>query len=371
MNLSPQQDRGVLAAKQWLRDPCASPEFKMFGYAGTGKTTLAKTLASGVSGTVLYAAYTGKAALQLRKKGCEGASTIHSLIYKPEQCQITGEVKFTLNRESELASASLLVVDEVSMVDDTLARDLLSFGTKILVLGDPAQLPPVKGQGYFINGEPDVMLTEVHRQAADNPIVRLSMDVREGRGLKPGQYGDSLVVRRNDLDDDRLREMILGSDQVLRGLNRTRAYCSGRIRELKGLSGYQLGWRPAAGDRLICLRNNREKNLFNGGLWEVASVRDRGRKQDMTVVSEDEDRAPVNIRVFDEFFNGTEQSLDWRKRRDSDEFTFGWAITCHKSQGSEWDNVFIFDESGSFRDARDKWAYTAVTRAAQRVTVVV
>lgn len=371
MRLAPQQDTAVRKVRLWLADPDAEQVFRLFGYAGTGKTTLARLLEASVCGTVLYAAYTGKAALQLRKKGCAGASTIHSLIYKPEQCQITGEVKFTLNRESDLASAELLVVDEVSMVDDALARDLLSFGTKILVLGDPAQLPPVKGQGYFINAEPDVMLTEVHRQAEDNPIIRLSMDIRQGRGLRPGEYGDSLVVRRSDLDDDRVREMILGADQVLCGLNRTRTFCNRRIRELKGFSSGRYGWEPVSGDRLICLRNNREKQLLNGGLWQVAQVRNMGRTRNLMVVSEDEDRDPVEIRVREEFFNGSEQSLDWRTRRDGDEFTFGWAITCHKSQGSEWDNVFIFDESGSFRDARDKWAYTAVTRAAQRVTVVI
>ena len=58
------------------------------------------------------------------------------------------------------------------MVDEDLGRDLLSFGKPVLVLGDPAQLPPVKGGGFFTEAEPDVMLTEVHRQAADNPIIR-------------------------------------------------------------------------------------------------------------------------------------------------------------------------------------------------------
>jgi len=360
-----------MAASAWLSDPDAQQVFRLFGYAGTGKTTLAKLLAASASRSALYAAFTGKAALQLRKKGCAGASTIHSLIYKPEVCERTGEASFVLNRDCDLASASLLIVDEVSMVDDATAKDLLSFGKKILVLGDPAQLPPVSGEGFFINAAPDIMLTEVHRQAENNPIVRMSMDVREGRGLRPGQYGDSVVLERRTVDQDRLRGLVLGSDQLLCGLNRTRTSFNRRIRELRDLSGRQHDWHPASGDRLICLRNNRKKSLFNGGIWEVAQVRNMGRRHEMTVISEDEERAPVTINVFEEFFNGTEQSLDWRKRRDSDEFTFGWAITCHKSQGSEWDNVVIFDESRAFRDAQKNWLYTAVTRAAERVTVVV
>lgn len=371
MALPLQQERAISAAQFWLKDASADPVFRLFGYAGTGKTTLAKKLASEVGGTVLFAAFTGKAALQLRKKGCAGASTIHSLIYKPEVCEKTGDATFVLNRDCDLASADLLIVDEVSMVDDATAQDLLSFKKKILVLGDPAQLPPVNGEGFFINAEPDVMLTEVHRQAEDNPIVRMSMDVREGRALRPGEYGESLVLERSSVDQERLRDLVLRSDQVLCGLNRTRVSFNRRVRQLRDLGGRDRDWHPTRGDRLICLRNNRKKSLFNGGIWEVAQVRNMGRRHEMVVVSEDEERDPVTISVLEEFFNGTEQSLHWRKRRDSDEFTFGWAITCHKSQGSEWDDVVIFDESSAFREAQKNWLYTAVTRAAEKVTVVV
>jgi exodeoxyribonuclease-5 len=368
---SPQQDAAIKAVQAWLKDRNASPVFRLFGYAGTGKTTLAREFAKSVKGTVLYATFTGKAALQLRKKGCDDASTIHSLIYKVDVCEATGDASFKLNRESELRDAKLLIVDEVSMVDDQLARDLLSFKVPILVLGDPAQLPPVKGEGYFINSAPDIMLTEVHRQARDNPIIRLSMAIREGAALERGQHGESLVAARDDLDQDRLRELVLGADQLLCGLNRTRTAFNRRIRALKGLRGERADWHPSVGDRLICLRNNREKALFNGGLWAVSQVQDKFGRFDMMAHSLDEQRDPVWINVMDEFFNGTEKSLDWRTRRESHEFTFGWAITCHKSQGSQWDDVIVFDESGAFRESRRNWLYTAVTRAAERVTVIV
>lgn len=369
---SPQQEAAIKAVSAWIKDPTAKPVFRLFGYAGTGKTTLAKELAKSVKGNVLYATFTGKAALQLRKKGCDNASTIHSLIYKVDVCDKTGEASFDLNKDSDLKDAALLIVDEVSMVGDELARDLLSFKTPILVLGDPAQLPPVKGEGYFINAAPDVMLTEVHRQARDNPIIRLSMDIRSGEALERGQYGNSLVAARGDVDQDELRDLVLGADQLLCGLNRTRTSFNRRIRALKGLAGQRADWHPAVGDRMICLRNNREKALFNGGLWAVSTVQDKFGCFDMMVHSQDEEsRNPVIVQVRDEFFNGTEKSLDWRVRKDSDEFTFGWAITCHKSQGSQWDNVIVFDESGAFRESRSNWLYTAITRAAERVTVIV
>ncbi len=370
MTWSPQQDRAISDVRAWLADPNGKQVFRMFGYAGTGKTTLAKELAQSVAGHVIFAAFTGKAALQLRRKGCEGASTIHSLIYKPDVNDRTGHVEFKLSKESSLSDAGLLIVDEVSMVDDELARDLLSFKKRVLVLGDPGQLPPVKGEGFFINAAPDVMLTEVHRQALDNPIVRMSMIVREGNRLQRGDYGDSRVISRDDVTQDRMRELVLGADQLLCGLNRTRTTFNRRVRALKGLSGEAQPFHPAPGDRLICLRNNKDLHLFNGGLWSIDRIEDKMGRVDMEVQSLDEDRAPVSVKVLEEFFNGTEGSLDWRERRGFQDFTFGWAITCHKSQGSEWDDVVVFDESGAFREARTNWIYTAITRAARSVTVV-
>jgi exodeoxyribonuclease-5 len=371
MSWSPQQEQAIAAVRVWLADPGGAQVFRMFGYAGTGKTTLAKELAGSVSGAVLYATFTGKAALVLRKKGCEGASTIHSLIYRVEVDDRTGEAHFKLNEESDLSTAALLIVDEVSMVGEELARDLLSFGRRVLVLGDPAQLPPVKDEGFFINAEPDVMLTEVHRQAKDNPIIRMSMDIREGKRLAAGSYGDSLVIGQRQICRDELTEKVLGADQLLCGLNRTRTTFNGRLRELKGLRGKNRPWHPTIGDRLICLRNNRDKHLFNGGLWDAEDVTDLGGKLSMVVRSLDEQRDPVEIEVFEEFFNGTEQTLDWREKRKTQEFTFGWAITTHKAQGSQWDSVIVFDESGAFRDCRRNHLYTAITRAAEKVTVIV
>lgn len=370
MSWSPQQERAIAEVKAWLKDPNGKQVFRLFGYAGTGKTTLAKELAGSVKGKVLYATFTGKAALVLRKKGCEDASTIHSLIYQAEINERTGEATFTLNKGSDLADAALLIVDEVSMVGEELARDLLSFGKRILVLGDPAQLPPVKDEGYFINCAPDVMLTEVHRQAADNPIIRMSMEIRAGNRLRQGSYGNSLILSRDAADADELRARVLEADQLLCGLNRTRVSYNRRIRSLMNLFGKVEEWHPTKGDRLICLKNKREKQIFNGGMWMADRVADKFGCLKIEASSLDEERAPLGLDVAEEFFNGSERTLDWRDRRKFDEFTFGWAITVHKSQGSQWDNVIIFDESGSFRESRMNWLYTAITRAADRVVVV-
>lgn len=368
--LSPQQERASTLVEAWLKDRNAPQVFRLFGYAGTGKTTLARHLAEGYNGGVAYACFTGKAALVLRSKGCEGASTIHSLIYRASQDPATGGFRFTLDRDSRASAVGLIVIDEVSMVGEELARDLLSFGKKVLVLGDPAQLPPVKSEGYFTSQAPDMMLTEVHRQAQDNPIIRMSMDVREGRGLQAGRYGDSLVVNRGALSREDMGGMVLGADQMLCGLNRTRQNFNSRIRELKGLQGVAASHHPTVGDRLVCLRNNREKGLLNGGLWVVSGVVGGRDIIGLRVDSLDTEGQALDIEVPEPFFLGAEKDLDWRLRRDHDEFTFGWALTVHKSQGSQWGSVLVYNESSAFRDDAKKWLYTAVTRAAEKVTVV-
>ena len=361
MDWSPQQAGALSEVSRWLKSRDRQV-FRLFGYAGVGKTTLARHLAEGVAGRVAFAAYTGKAALALRARGCEGASTIHSLIYRATETDAETPL-FKLVDDGPAARADLIVIDECSMVDEELGRDLLSFGKPVLVLGDPAQLPPVKGGGFFTEGEPDWMLTEIHRQAQDDPIVRLSMLAREGRDLPFGEHGKSRVVRRAEID----AQAALGADQVLAGLNRTRRGLNARIRELKGFATPT----PAAGDKLVCLRNDRRKGLLNGGLWRVEEVRPpRGAFLHFLLAPEEETgRKNARARVLRQFFEGEAEEIPFARRRESDEFDYGYALTVHKAQGSEWDDVLVFDESHAFRENRARWLYTAVTRAAKRVVV--
>src|SRR6187401_3187783 len=244
---TPHQDSALKAVADWLKAKPGKngtpPIFRLFGYAGTGKTTLARHIADGVGGEVKFAAFTGKAALVMRNKGCDNASTIHSLIYRARESGVE-QPSFELWDDAPASKAKLIVIDECSMVDAELGRDLMSFDCPLLVLGDPAQLPPIQGGGYFTDAEPDAMLTEVHRQARDNPIIRLSMDIRAGLSLVEGQYGDTQVVRRANLDPKR----VLGADQVLVGRNVTRRAYNARLRERRGFAGPL----PLAGDKLVC-----------------------------------------------------------------------------------------------------------------------
>ena len=363
---APQQEAALKAIAAWLK--AGGPQvFRLFGYAGTGKTTLARHIADDVDGAVVFGAFTGKAASVMRSKGCRDASTIHGLIYRTKEDD-EGGPRFTLNRSGPAAKADLIVIDECSMVDADLGNDLLSFGKPVLVLGDPAQLPPVRGGGFFTEAEPDVMLTDVHRQAKDDPIVRMAMQVREGGRLSLCDYGESRVVSRRSLDPAE----VLDCDQVLVGLNRTRRLYNARLRELAGHADPM----PAIGEKLVCLRNDRAKGLLNGSTWTVQALRPPPRPDmiRLDVVPEDDPalrRRAVDIKVLRQVIEGSDEEIPLFLRRETDEFTYGYALTVHKAQGSQWDKVVLFDESYAFREHRTRWLYTGLTRAARAIMVVV
>jgi exodeoxyribonuclease-5 len=209
------------------------------------------------------------------------------------------------------------------------------------------------------------MLTEVHRQARDDPIVRLSMQVRNHERLEIGDYGATSVVRRADFDPARALE----TDQILVGRNATRRAYNGRLRERRGFDDPM----PLAGDKLVCLRNNRKKGLFNGGLWKVAERPTTRRSILRLRLVPDEGFAGkgVKVSVRPECFSGAIEKLEWPQRKKYDEFDYGYVLTVHKAQGSQWDDVVLFDESFAFQESRERWLYTGITRAAKRLTVVV
>ncbi|MGZ8364797.1 MAG: ATP-dependent DNA helicase [Nitrospira sp.] len=401
---SPRQDKALQQVANWLNDPSAPQVFRLFGYAGTGKTTLARHFAEGVE-DVLFAAYTGKAAHVLQQKGCEGASTIHSLIYhtadkstvtlkelekaleeltqqltaEGQDPQLSKKAKelaeririektnvsrpsFRLNFDSPVRKANLIVIDECSMVDGQMGEDLLSFGTKVLVLGDPAQLPPVGGAGYFTEGvKPDVMLDEIHRQAEDNPIIEMATKVRNGVQLSYGDYGNSRVIEPHQMT----AELALGVDQIIVGRNKTRFAYNKRLRELHNRTDPM----PMADDKLVCLRNNHDLGLLNGAIWRTISASPPVDNR-VWLKLEAEDGRQLEAQCHSQVFTGDAGDIPFYERKEAEEFDFGYALTCHKSQGSQWGSVLVMDESWCFRQDRWRWLYTAITRAAEQVVVV-
>lgn len=348
----------------WLKDK-GKQVFYLSGYAGTGKTTLAKEIASVVDGDVMFGAYTGKAAQVLQSKGCPNAQTIHSMIYHVDNPN--AEIpRFSVNYGSTVKHADLVIIDECSMIDEKMGKDLLKFGTKILVLGDPAQLPPIGGEGFFTGKKPDFTLTEIHRQAADNPIIALSIDIREGKQLVPGVYGESriLFARGMPIED------YLKTDQLIVGLNTTRGFYNSTIRDMRKFEGEM----PLPGEKIICLRNDYRVNIFNGTTWIVEDAKadeNSSRLAILNVKDFETGEIKKRIAVYKEFFSGQEKFVTAEEKKETQQFTYGYAITCHKSQGSQWNDVTVYDQSRFFREDAKRWLYTAVTRAAEKVTVVI
>lgn len=361
MQLTAQQSNALLAVEAWLKTD--EPIFRLFGYAGCGKTTIAKFVQQMVQSYV-YATFTGKAASVLISKGCSPASTLHSAMYRVEQDERNGKLSFHLNYDSVLSLVDLVIVDEVSQVDDDLGSDVMRLAKKVLVLGDPGQLPPLEGEGYFTGAIPDVLLTEIHRQAADSPIIQLATKARLGEPIKVGAYGNCKVVKSKSFNEG---ELTL-TDQILVGTNATRRYYNGKVRQLKDLNSDI----PLKGERLICLKNNKERGFLNGTIWQAdEDAVERGQDVSLLVSPLDSQDAPARILTPIEYFIGGEDQLDWRIKKNADQFTYGYTITTHKSQGSEWNHVTTIDQSKVFKEYSKNWLYTALTRASQGLTLVV
>ncbi|WP_246664485.1 ATP-dependent RecD-like DNA helicase [Tardiphaga sp. P9-11] len=355
--------RALAQVVKWHNSKPRRQVFRLFGAAGTGKTTVARDIARAVGGNVLFAAFSGKAASVLRGKGCEGATTIHSLIYRP-YTDAKGKLTFILNEDSPIRGARLLIIDECSMVDAKMGRDLESFGVPILVLGDKEQLPPVTGAGYFTNQPADIQLTQIHRQTGDDPIIQLAGLARSGKNIPKGVLGATKVISAKELD----HQEVLDADQILAGTWSTVTYLNDRIREILGRP-YGV---PVAGDKLVCRKNNRGKGVLNGEIWFVKEITDIKSDKVFMVLSAELNDCEVSVCVDPACFTvKSKDDLDELSKRakDRDVFTFGNVLTVHQAQGSEWDRVVLFDESKAFRHDRSKWVYTGITRAAKSLII--
>lgn len=412
MSFKPTPQQASALEVMQKRIDAGEPESRLFGYAGTGKTTIAHQIAMHQPGQTLFAAFTGKAASVLTRKGCP-ATTIHSLIYLPtgdkqgeidkltekyealedvtsdlafelsaaieELEQLKHKPGFVLNPGSELAFADLLIVDEVSMVDRNLAADLLAFGVPIIALGDPAQLPPVGSGGYFTKGGEsvaDAMLTDVRRQAEGGDIISLATEVRNSRLLPKG---NDQVVRQIS------RGEALAVDQILVGKNATRWNKNLKMRKLLGRDGDVL----AKGEKIICLENNKNIKCMNGQMFIVQDVRESKHNGLIEALMfcdcEEFDLShptcsrckwvprwiPLHIGGFlSEEEEARLKVMPYGKKQAAMYATYGYAITVHKAQGSEWGSVLLFDESAVFRKDGWRWLYTGITRASERLVVV-
>lgn len=368
----------------------------------TGKTSLINYAVDelGIHGKVLYMAYTGKATTILHKKGIE-AHTIHSKIYQREESY--DDKKDELNIDyylkgslSDTTEYKLLVIDEISMVDKLILEDLKSFNIPMLCIGDGAQLPPVQSKFNIFETSADYTLTEIHRQAMDNPIIRLATDVRNGLPIKYGMYGNKVSVRKS-LDRD-LELNIMGKvDQILTSLNWKRREVNNLYR--KHFLGLDDNQQIVKDEKIICRKNNKKRSikidstnhsfLANGTIGTVDYVKNcKGiYTRDVNVYNRaTKEKFPINTFQFNfkcylsslkmnssiEAFYDDDKDVTKKVMSYSniDFFQFAYAISVHLSQGSEWDSGLVY--AGFFFDheTTKKLLYTAITRFKEKLILI-
>lgn len=371
---SPSQLQAASLLDAWLQSP-GSQTFSLFGAAGTGKTTiLAHILAQYPDLSPLTVSLTGRAVARLRETGTTAALTIHSAFYRTfavEDAKTRREsIRFSFNPKSENAlAAGIFIIDECSMVDERLARDILSFQKPVILLGDPFQLPPVFGNSPFVLTPPQVVLTEIHRQAADNPIIALSAAIRSDiwPSCTPPNSDPRLRVMPSLMHSDPLTSYSL----IICGRNNTRRSLNTQYRRLSLRTSTPPTY-PVPGERLICLRNNHNTGLLNGVLYTCLEctppTSSSATSFALTVQAADESDPPIELQAHTSYFL-TGESPTFDLARTAEHFDYGYAMTCHKVQGCESPNVLVYDESSCFRE-RNRWLYTAVTRASQSLTLL-
>ena len=364
------------------------------GYAGTGKSTLVKfaIAALGVrEDRVAYATFTGKAAEVLRKKGNTGACTLHKLLYDHFPKPGGGFIR----KPKTSLDYDVVVVDEVSMAPKSMIDMLLSHRVYVIFLGDPFQLPQInKDESHDILENAHIFLDEVMRQAAESEIIQISMKIRNGEPIDFMKGKEAIIIPKSELVEGHLT----WADQILCGTNATRENINRQMREIYGFSGL-----PQDGEKMICLRNywddcaDNGDALVNGTTGILRNPFETFRmipnyipidNHRMDVVQGDfvtSDGSTFNSVEMDKklLIDGVKCITDGKilfrlgklKNKIGDivprEFAFGYAITTHKAQGSEWDKVLVIEEKFPFsKEEHARWLYTAVTRASERLVLV-
>ncbi len=389
--------------------------FVLSGYAGTGKTFLIdyvvrNVLMLKIGVEAVFVSPTGKAAANLVRNGTV-AGTVHSLIYMRDEEDFDVDENGEVIQKEELSfikrekideKIRLIIIDEASMINEAVLQDLLSFHVKCLFCGDGAQLPPVNGTCPLLEN-PHYTMTEIVRQAADNPIIQVATMAREGKEIAYGNYGDKVcVLRRNALSAQDRKRLFLMADQIICGRNRTRVSINNEVRAYKGIAETAL--LPTEGEKVICTLNDWEKpldknqkfHLVNGIIGVARDIKESF--DDLAAMEFQADFLDVGVKVpFDTgiFLRGRYSHMYGERaatlsngnivheanfallhkfRVVSEEpicrFEFAYAVTCHKAQGSEFDFVIVFDESWAFGEERNRWLYTAITRAKEKLLII-
>ena len=395
MILTRKQQEGLRIAVERFR--LGMPYTCIAGYAGSGKSTLVRFIIEALNippEQVCYVAFTGKAATVLQQKGCPGAITAHKLLYKAKPMP-NGTFKFEPKPALD-EGLEVIIVDEVSMLPKEMWLRLLSHRIHVIACGDPFQLPPIdKDSDNHVLDNPHIFLDEIMRQAYDSEIIRFSMWIREGKPINefPATGQQVMFVKPSQI----VTGMYDWADQILCATNAKRNAINMNMRQIKGF-----GPEPAIGDKIISLRNQWEffsmsqtdpAPLTNGTIGVIQNT----DFYNMTVpfwisekkvpilytnmVDENGDvfhYIPVDytsLTTGEKFLTGKQEFQMRKNPKCPDppfEFAYAYGITCHKAQGSEWGKVMVYEERFPFdKTEHARWAYTAATRASEKLVWVV
>ena len=399
MQLTEKQEEGLkIAVERFLNHERYTI---ISGYAGTGKSTLVKFIIAALSKygvnpdtDVIFTSYTGKATQVLQKKGNNNVSTLHRLLY-----EFLPQTNGTFyRRKIEHIGYKVVVVDECSMAPKELLQELFKHSVYILCLGDPGQLPPInKEDDNHLLDNPHIFLDEVMRQAAESEIIQLSMKIRNGEPIHKYQGKEIQVINKEDLNTG----MLMWADQILCATNQKRIALNNQIRDLLGR-----GDTPEDGDKIICLRNywdsisfRKNNPLVNGTIGFIKNsfesffrlpyqlkLENSPSKYSVLISDFQSDSGDLyrDLAMDKKMILEGEPTLDWKdtfkiskfkqgiyKKLIPMNFTYGYAITGHKSQGSEWDKVLVIEEKFPFdKEEHRRWLYTCVTRASEKLVLV-
>lgn len=375
--LSPDQINAVSSAQRWYESRDPRP-FRVFGAAGSGKTTVAQHIIHALGTTTQALAPTNRAARILRTKGVDTARTIHSVLFRPlPWCWTNGhqvdstclqeEAKHThgprfFKREDPPEGVKCFTIDEASMVGRKIAEDVAMFGIKTIVIGDPYQLPPVMDDPGYGSDLPGVELDSSHRFDSLSDIGKLANIIRMSSGLSAWKN----LLTYVDFED------VGNYDLLLAWRNETRWQIINTLRAVRGLPADQ----PQIGDRLISVANTYEVNVLNAD--ELTVIGDVTPATNMGAWNVPTREAGV-IQVWKagfRDFEGEKWAAQQARRKSADicALTFSECMTVHKAQGGEWEKVLIVDDLSKMNyvvpDDLNTWAYTAVTRASKQIDFI-
>jgi exodeoxyribonuclease V len=421
--LSPDQRCVYESMLDWINTPSSSL-LTVGGVAGSGKSTLLGVFANEMTHLrVAYICFTGRASsilgrkldisgVQTTNRSCTDdeskltgywghlfyspesqeakrpfCGTIHRLLYRPFIDSVTEELLGWEKRLELDRNYDLVVIDEASMVDAKIIADLQTHGVRIMAVGDHGQLPPVMSEGSLVS-RPMLRLEKIHRQAEGSPIIQLSRVLREeGRLARELADGNALQFgSKSDITHPRLAEMLTENKlnaAVLCWRNATRVHVNRTVRGQLGFAGKP----PQAGEPVIALRNYPPVyNGMRGLLTEAATspykdewwlMRAKVGFPDEEILATEHDVCRDQFhreRPFDSVEDLKKSGIDVHSMSEAGRlFDFGYCMTVHKSQGSQFKHVVVIADwrQDYSQENTRRLAYTAVTRAAEKITVLV